>query len=261
LKGDGTLLHGEAVVHLPPKELAALRYLLERPGEVVSSAELLSALWDGVHVTPDSVPKCLSSLRSRLEPEDCIQTVYKRGYRFAAEVRKLGTPMVRQVPRLAVMPLITGFQVPEHLGPTVAEGLIQKLSNLRPARIAVLARDSVFTLARSSRSALEVAKAVQADWVLTGTVHALSAFLRVRIEMIRVQDGVQLWGEDLMLEHDRLAELELELVERIAIRLGGGAKRARTPVAIKMRHTKAFCVDIMSGSPCSATGCRTACAI
>jgi DNA-binding winged helix-turn-helix (wHTH) protein len=84
LEADGTLWRGETVVHLPPKELAALRLLLAYAGQIVSPLQLRHALWGDVHVTADSVPKCLSSLRARLEPENCIQTVYKRGYRFTA---------------------------------------------------------------------------------------------------------------------------------------------------------------------------------
>ncbi len=86
LDADGTLWRDEAIVHLPPKELAALRLLLANAGQVVSPMQLKHALWGDVHVTADSVLKCLSSLRARLEPESCIQTVYKRGYRFTAEV-------------------------------------------------------------------------------------------------------------------------------------------------------------------------------
>ena len=82
LEPDGTLWRGETVVRLPPKELAALRLLLAHSGQVVSPAQLKQELWGDVHVTADSVPKCLSSLRARLEPDACIQTVYKRGYRF-----------------------------------------------------------------------------------------------------------------------------------------------------------------------------------
>ncbi len=49
--------------------------------------QLKQAIWGDVHVTADSVPKCMSSLRAHLQPDECIQTVYKRGYRFVAEVR------------------------------------------------------------------------------------------------------------------------------------------------------------------------------
>ena len=39
LKADGTLLRGETVLKLPAQELALLRALLSRSGEVVSASE------------------------------------------------------------------------------------------------------------------------------------------------------------------------------------------------------------------------------
>ena len=107
LNADGTLLNGNAIVHLPPKELAALRLLLEHAGEVVTHQQLQKALWGDVHVTAESVPKCMSSLRERLEPEQCIQTVYKRGYRLSSQLLDRESTPSERTPRLAVMPFAT----------------------------------------------------------------------------------------------------------------------------------------------------------
>jgi DNA-binding winged helix-turn-helix (wHTH) protein len=46
--------------------LAALRFLLAHPGQIVTPVQLREAIWVDVHVTADSVPKCVSSLRARL---------------------------------------------------------------------------------------------------------------------------------------------------------------------------------------------------
>ena len=86
LQADGTLMRGDEEIHLPPKELAALKLLLAHAGQIVTHQQLKHALWGNVHVTDDSVPKCLSSLRELLAPDDYIQTVYKRGYRLATDV-------------------------------------------------------------------------------------------------------------------------------------------------------------------------------
>ena len=40
LDHDGTIFRGDAQIHLPPKELAALRLLLAHAGQIVSSAQL-----------------------------------------------------------------------------------------------------------------------------------------------------------------------------------------------------------------------------
>jgi DNA-binding winged helix-turn-helix (wHTH) protein/Flp pilus assembly protein TadD len=220
LEADGTLWRGETVIHLPPKELTALRLLLAHAGQIVSPLQLKHTLWGDVHVTGDSVPKCLSSLRARLEPEDCIQTVYKRGYRFTAEVIRLNPGTVEALPRLAILPFSTMHFVPKHLGLAIAEETIVRLTNARSPILSVLARDSVFTLANRGLTAQQIGEALKADFVLTGSLRAYSSQFRLRAEMIRIEDGTQIWVEDLLVDQNRIAGLESELVLRLAWRLG-----------------------------------------
>ncbi|MGA9671055.1 MAG: winged helix-turn-helix domain-containing protein [Terracidiphilus sp.] len=219
LEADGTLLRGNAVVHLPPKELAALRLLAAHPKQIVTPQQLRQALWGDVHVTSDSVPKCVSSLRARLEPDACIQTVYKRGYRFTAEVRHDNAPQARTVTRLAIMPFVSGYTVPPYLGPTISEELISRLTSAQPRVASILARDSVFHLADQGHTAQQVGETLKADLVLTGTLRNLPSHFRLRAEMIRVEDGTQLWVEDLLVPQNRVAGLESELIERLVFRL------------------------------------------
>jgi TolB-like protein/tetratricopeptide (TPR) repeat protein len=175
-----------------------------------------------VHVTADSVPKCLSSLRARLEPEKCIQTVYKRGYRFSAEVTRHGDATVSALPRLAVLPFAAAYTLPEHLGPIIAEETIARLTNAPHPVVSVLARDSVFTLASRGLTAHQIGETLKADLVLTGTLRELPSHFRLRAEMIRVADGAQLWVEDLLVPQSQIAGLESELVERLVFRLSTG---------------------------------------
>ena len=222
LESDGTLLRGEEEIHLPPKELAALRLLVANAGQIVPPLQLKQALWGEPHVNPDILPKCLSSLRARLEPAVCIQTIYKRGYRFSAEVRRAGRTAEAPLPRLAVLPFVAGFTVPEHLGFALAEDTITRLSNARRPWLSILARDSVFSLAERGWTALEVGKALQADLVLSGTLNALAGHFRLRAEMVSVSDGMQLWVEDFLVSQDRITQLESELAERLDFRLNQG---------------------------------------
>jgi DNA-binding winged helix-turn-helix (wHTH) protein/tetratricopeptide (TPR) repeat protein len=208
------------VVHIPPKELAALRLLLAHPGQIVSPLQLKHTLWGDVHVTSDSVPKCLSSLRAKLEPEDCIQTVYKRGYRFTAEVHRQSEPTAKVPPRLAILPFATMHFVPKHLGSAIAEETIVRLSNVQSPVLSVLARDSVFTLVTRGFTAQQIGETLKADLVLTGSLSAISSQYRLRAEMIRVEDGTQIWVEDLLVDQNQVAGLETELAQRLAWRQG-----------------------------------------
>lgn len=237
LEADGSLYRGDVLLHLPPRELAALRVLVAHAGHIVSPMQLKQALWGAVHVTSDSVPRCLSSLRARLQPEDCIQTVYKRGYRLLAEVRPCDAPAVRALPRLAIAPFTAGFGVPEHLGTAIAEETIARLSNSAAPQVSILARDSVFGLAQGGATAQKIGEVLRADLVLAGTLRAFPAHLRLRAEMIRVADGVQIWAEDMLVDRSRLVGSESELVSRLHFRLNLAAARPGAAPAGEDAHS------------------------
>jgi TolB-like protein len=127
------------------------------------------------------------------------------------------------LPRLAIMPFVTGHTVPEHLGPVIAEETITRLSGAPEPVVSVLARDSIFTLAQHGYSAQQVGAKLKADLVLAGTLRTLTSHFRLRVEMIRVADGTQIWVEDLLVPHNRIAGLETELVQQLTFRLNTGS--------------------------------------
>ncbi len=223
LEADGTLLRGETPLRLPAEELAVLRLLLKRPGEIVSPLELKRAVWGEERVSRDIVSKCVASLRAWLQPADCIESVYKRGYRFSAAVQTDGPRPADELPRLAILPFTTGHGVPEYLGSALAEETMEQLNGGHYAIASIVARDSVFTLARRGAAAEEIGKMLQADLVLSGRVEAAAGRHRLRAEMIRVEDGAQLWVEDLLVERDRFAEASSALVNRLICRLDSGS--------------------------------------
>lgn len=80
---------GEAI-EVQPKVLDALRLFVESNGRLLSREELLERLWPGVIVAEESLTQVVSKLRQVLgddrEQPRYLATVYKRGYRFLAEV-------------------------------------------------------------------------------------------------------------------------------------------------------------------------------
>jgi DNA-binding winged helix-turn-helix (wHTH) protein len=228
LEHDGTLLHGEERVQLTEGELAALRLLLEQRGKVVTHAELRRAL--GLHGprgkaenVAESVAESIASLQNRLGTEAHIEPVLKQGFRFASDAQTVAGATAEELPHVAILPLVAEFGVAEYLGTAVAEGTIDRLGRRRPAICTLAAKESVATLARRGLTALEIGRAMQADMVLTGTLRALPAHHRMRIEMIQVEDGRPLWTEDVLVQRIQLAGLEAELARLVAIRLEGGA--------------------------------------
>jgi DNA-binding winged helix-turn-helix (wHTH) protein/tetratricopeptide (TPR) repeat protein len=90
---SGRLFDGERVVPLAPKPFETLFYLAERPGKVVSKAELMKALWPDTFVTDDVLVQCVVDIRKALgdHPKNpqFVRTLPRRGYQFVAPVHRL----------------------------------------------------------------------------------------------------------------------------------------------------------------------------
>jgi len=89
---NARLWRGSAAVDLRPKSLAVLAHLADRPGQLVTKAELLAAVWPDTAVTEWVLTSCVKELRQALGDDSrqsrIIKTVHRRGYRFIAAVQQ-----------------------------------------------------------------------------------------------------------------------------------------------------------------------------
>jgi DNA-binding winged helix-turn-helix (wHTH) protein/TolB-like protein len=87
------LLLRDKHVPLQPKTFETLLALVEHPGEIVEKDELMRRIWPDVVVEEVNLAKNISALRKlfhETDPElEIIQTIPKRGYRFAADLREV----------------------------------------------------------------------------------------------------------------------------------------------------------------------------
>jgi uroporphyrinogen-III synthase len=83
IRGHAVLV-GDELRPVPPAGMALLRALSERPGWVVSRADLLRAL-PGSGKDEHAVETAMARLRTALGAPKLIQTVVKRGYRLALD--------------------------------------------------------------------------------------------------------------------------------------------------------------------------------
>lgn len=219
LETDGMLVGEDAAHLLSAEEAAVLRLLLRRVGEIVGPLELKRTVWGDAHVSCDVVAKCIARLRERLQPADCIESVYRRGYRMSAAVRTDEMRAAVARPRLAILPFAVGYGVPEYLGSGIAEETAAALGE----EFGVVARDSVLTLARRGLRAHEIGKMLGADLVLSGELDATLDRLRLRAGMIRVEDGAELWIDDLLVKRGWSRQLASELVNCVSSRIDSGS--------------------------------------
>src|SRR5262245_22442043 len=85
------LLRGSEVLVLPPKVFDTLLVLIERDGRVASKTELMEAIWADAFVEESNLSQNIYTLRRTLgvdeQGKQLIETVPRRGYRFAVPVR------------------------------------------------------------------------------------------------------------------------------------------------------------------------------
>jgi len=88
---ERVLLRGEELFVLPPKVFDTLFVLIEREGRVVSKSELMEAIWADAFVEESNLSQNIYTLRRTLGVDEqgrrFIETVPRRGYRFAVPVR------------------------------------------------------------------------------------------------------------------------------------------------------------------------------
>jgi DNA-binding winged helix-turn-helix (wHTH) protein len=83
---------GERVA-ISDRHISVLQHLVASAGSVVSKDALIAAAWEDVAVTDNSLEQVISALRRLIgdasDGRPCLETVPRRGYRFAGEVSRV----------------------------------------------------------------------------------------------------------------------------------------------------------------------------
>ena len=87
---NACLWRGPQRLPLRPKTFAVLRCLLAHPGQLVSKAALLDAVWPETTVNDVALMICIRELRQALGDDPraprFIETMHRRGYRFVGDL-------------------------------------------------------------------------------------------------------------------------------------------------------------------------------
>jgi Tol biopolymer transport system component/DNA-binding winged helix-turn-helix (wHTH) protein len=86
------LLHHGEPVPLKAKAIDTLLFLVEHRGEVVEKDDLMAALWPDSFVEEGNLTQNIYVLRKALGETRYIETIPRRGYRFAGEVKEWDDP-------------------------------------------------------------------------------------------------------------------------------------------------------------------------
>jgi TolB-like protein/Tfp pilus assembly protein PilF len=223
-------------VRLEGQPVQVLIKLLEKPGELITREDLRKELWpaDTFVNFEQSLNAAVKRLRHALGDAPAnprfIETLARRGYRFIAPVSSAtaatsATQRPRAVESLAVLPFVNTDADPEteYLADGITESVINHVSRLSAVR--VMARSTVFRYKDKTLDPRAVGRKLNVDAVLLGRVQQRGDALLVGAELVDVQNGWRLWGEQY---NRKLAdifsveeEMSREISEKLRVRLSG----------------------------------------
>jgi TolB-like protein/Tfp pilus assembly protein PilF len=210
-------------VKLRPKSFEVLRHLVENNGRLVSKEELIAAVWPDTAVTDDSLVQCLIDVRRALGDtlQRIIKTVPRRGYIFEPKVVS-GEPLdsdpssETRIRSIAVLPLqnLSGDKAQEYFADGLTEALISNLSRIRALR--VISRTSVMRYKSSDKSLPQIARELNVDAFLEGSVMKSGKRVLVTVKLIRAATDAPFWVREYEREVVDVLKLESEIARAVA---------------------------------------------
>ncbi|MCT8330803.1 winged helix-turn-helix domain-containing tetratricopeptide repeat protein [Albidovulum sediminis] len=226
----GTLNRDGRIIDIRAKSFALLCYMAQHAGRVLTKAELIEAVWPDVIVTDDSLTQAVRDIRLALGVQDgrLLRTVARRGYMLElTPVRPDRQDTGAHAPRIAVLPT-TGVVTETDWLPFVevlSEEIADGLTRFRD--VTVLSPRVIATADTAERDLPAIVRQTRADYLVEGSVQALSGGLRLSVKLVRAEDGALVWVErfncdacalltqqDIVRRIVRTLSLSLELGER-----------------------------------------------
>jgi DNA-binding winged helix-turn-helix (wHTH) protein/tetratricopeptide (TPR) repeat protein len=242
------LWRGADLVPLTPKTLDLLRALVERGGDVVSKAELMSRVWPDTVVEEGNLTVLMAALRKGLDPRphggSYIQTVPRRGYRFDASLRSAGGTPRRAV---AVLPFrVLGADADPDLGLAIADAVIGRLA--RHEELLVLPTLAVGHLGGESRPPQDIARELGVDAVLTGSLQFQGARVRASVQLAAATRAIKFLactieadaGDGFALQDTVASEVDRRFAPRLLGEEGPARPAPRTDARMAYLHGRFF---------------------
>ncbi|MBA4100316.1 MAG: hypothetical protein C0484_26525 [Rhodospirillum sp.] len=252
-----TLRRNGAVCELEPQVLELLLHLARNPDRLLTKDDLIQHVWHGRIVSDTTITSRIKSARAAIgddgTQQKLIRTVHGRGVRFIAAVRterrgaasatRSGEMLARASeaasdplskrngPAIAVLPFanLGSDDDQDYFADGVTEDIITDLSRFRELR--VVARDSCFQHRTPGADLQQVGRALNADYVVTGSIRRRGSKLRLSAQLTQTETGNQVWAE----RFDRGAEdvfaMADELVRTIVATLVGRVRSAGSALA------------------------------
>jgi TolB-like protein len=215
-KNDGTR------IRLQEQPLQILRILLEQPGRIIAREELRQKIWpsdtfvDFDHGINNAIKRLREALGDTADTPLYIETLPRRGYRFIGKAEVSVAPAPRRIQSLAVLPLenLSGDPEQEYFADGMTEALITSLAKI--SALQVVSRTSAMQYKGVHRQLREIARELQVDSVVEGTVMRSGPRVRISAQLINAHTDAHLWAETYDRDLRDVLELQSEVARAIA---------------------------------------------
>lgn len=214
----GELREAGVRVALQDQPLHVLQMLLEHPGELVTREELRQKIWpadtfvDFEQGLYNAIRRLRATLKDSAEQPHLIETLPRRGYRFIGAV-DAGS---RKIESLAVLPLenLSGDPAQEYFAEGLTEALITTLAKIGDLR--VVSRTSSMQYKGVRKPLPEIARELEVDAVLEGTVLRSGRRVRITAQLIDAPREAHLWADSYERDLRDVLHLQADMAQAIA---------------------------------------------
>src|SRR5437660_3826388 len=205
-------------IKLQDQPFQILQILLERSGEVVTREELRGRIWpadtfvDFDQGLNNAIKRLRESLSDSPDNPRFIETVPRHGYRF---IGNLGATTGR-IKSLAVVPMENLSPDPEqdYFAEGLTEALITTLAKIGELR--VVSRTSAMLYKGVRKPLREIARELEVDAIVEGTVLRAGRRVRVTAQLIDAPKEMHLWAESYERDLRDVLALQAEVAQAIA---------------------------------------------
>src|SRR5438874_13327798 len=211
--GGRLLFCDQKRIQLTPKAVDVLLTLLENRGSPVSRHDLLLRVWADTAVEEGTLSSHISLLRKTLGA-GFIETIPKRGYRFAAEVKREG----QERSLFVVLPFenLSGTKKNDAFSDGLTEEMITQLGRLNPERLGVIARTSAMTYKSTKKTIEQIGRELGVSHVLEGSVRRAGNRVRISAQLIQVSDQTHLWADNYEGRLEDILALQSSVARQVA---------------------------------------------
>jgi TolB-like protein/DNA-binding winged helix-turn-helix (wHTH) protein/Tfp pilus assembly protein PilF len=137
---------------------------------------------------------------------------------------------------VVVLPVqnLTGDPAWDYIGDGLTEEIIAQLSRFNPSRLGVIARTSSMAYKGTSKTVQQIGRELGVDYVVEGSLRAVSDRTRITAQLVRVQDQTHVWSANYDHTLHDLFSLQDEVAQAIALHVHvelAAASRARLSAA------------------------------